>query len=177
VLEPRPATGARRRRRDRALSRARLARRAPGRDRDRARPPPPQGRRAGALRRLLVVVRGPVLRAGALWLFAGWQEGQIADRLRPVVCSRWLPGGVRGVRRQHRRPDDLVDANRQAQSALRLVPGGAGRRPRHDHQRPHPRRAEAGRTGLDHRAQSPADPRLARCRRLPAVAVRRTRSG
>src|SRR5215469_13447494 len=38
----------------------------------------------------------------------------------------------------------------------------AGRRPRHDHQCPHPRRAETRRTGLDHCAQSAADPRPAR---------------
>jgi len=48
-FEPGPAARARRRRGERALSRARLARCAPGRNRDRARPPPPQGRGAGAL--------------------------------------------------------------------------------------------------------------------------------
>ena len=48
-FEPGPAARARRRRGERALSRARLARCPPGRNRDRARPPPPQGRGAGAL--------------------------------------------------------------------------------------------------------------------------------
>src|SRR6266853_134658 len=42
---------------------------------------------------LVVLARGSVLRAGALWLLTGRQEGQIADRLRPVVCGRWLPSG------------------------------------------------------------------------------------
>ena len=42
-------------------------------------------------------LEGRVLRAGALWLFAGRQEGQIADRLRPVVRRRWLPSGGRSV--------------------------------------------------------------------------------
>src|SRR3984893_16439973 len=121
--------------------------------------------------------RGTVLRAGALWLFPRRQEGQVADCLRPVVCSRWLSGSGRSVRGQYRRPDDIVGANRQAQRALWPVARRAGRRPRHDHQRPHPRRVEAGRARLDHRAQSPADPRLARRGRRPAVAVRRTRSG
>src|ERR1700720_4748280 len=164
-------------RRSRTLPRARLAGRAPGRDRRRARPPPPQGRCAGALRRLLVLAGGPVLRAGALRLLAGRQEGQAADRLRSAVCGRRLPGRGRGVRRQYRRPDDIVGANRQAQRALRLVTRRAGRRSRHDHQRPHPRRAEARRARLDHRAASPADPRFGRRRRLPALAVRRARSG
>src|SRR5499427_5215574 len=54
-LEPGPAIAAGRGRRGRALSRARLARRAPERDRDRARAPPPQRGGAGALRRLLVL--------------------------------------------------------------------------------------------------------------------------
>src|SRR6202040_2197065 len=95
--------------------------RAPGRDRGRARPPLPQGRCAGALRRLLVLAGGSVLRAGALRLLAGRQEGQAADRLRFAVCGRRLPGRGRSVRRQYRRPDDIVGANRQAQRALRLV--------------------------------------------------------
>jgi hypothetical protein len=77
-----------------------------------ARPPPSQEWRAGALRRLFVLARVSVLRAGALWLLTGRQEGQIADRLRPVVCGRWLPSGGRSVRRQHRRSNDAVDANR-----------------------------------------------------------------
>src|SRR6516165_1007271 len=54
-LEPGPAIAAGSGRRGRALSRARLARRAPERDRDRARAPPPQRGGAGALRRLLVL--------------------------------------------------------------------------------------------------------------------------
>ena len=57
-------------RRGRALPRARLARCASGRGRSRARPLPPQGRRAGPLRRLLVMAGRPLLRAGALWLLA-----------------------------------------------------------------------------------------------------------
>src|SRR6202045_4435856 len=51
------------------------------------------------------------------------------------------------------------------------------RGPRDDHQRSHPRRAGAGRARLDHRAQSPADPRARRRRCHPALAVRRARSG
>src|SRR5437016_4902385 len=99
--------------------------------------------------------------------------GQAADRLRSVVCRRRVSGRDRGVRRQHRRPDDARHANRQAQAALRPVAGGAGRGPRDDHQRAHPRRAGAGRARLDHRASSPADPRARRRRCHPALAVRR----
>src|SRR5690349_4991331 len=40
---------------------------------------------------------GQWLRAGALRLFARRQEGQIANRLWPVVCRQWLSGGGRGV--------------------------------------------------------------------------------
>src|SRR5215472_9339527 len=69
------------------------------------------------------------------------------------------------------RSNDAGHANRQAQRALWPVARCAGRRPRHDHQRPHPQRAETRRTGLDHRAQGTADPRPARHWRLPAVAV------
>ena len=50
-----PAIGSGGGRRGRALPRARLARCAPERDRDCARPPPPHGGGAGALRRLLVL--------------------------------------------------------------------------------------------------------------------------
>ena len=63
-------------RRDRALRRARLARRAPGRNRERARPPPSEGRRAGDLRPLLVLAGRPVLRVGALRPFADGQKGK-----------------------------------------------------------------------------------------------------
>ena len=70
-----------------------------------------------------------------------------------LLCARRrLPGRDRGVRGQHRRPDDARGPDRQAQGALRARARGAGRRPRHDHAGAHRRRDRAGRARLDHRA-------------------------
>ena len=49
-----------------------------------------------------------LLRAGAARLQSRRQEGQAADRLRPAVRPRRLPGGRRGVRRRHRRSPTLA---------------------------------------------------------------------
>ena len=81
-----------------------------------------------------------------------------ADRVRPVVRGRRLPGGGRGVRRRHRRPDDARRADRQAQERFGLEAGGAGRRPRPDHQRAHRGGAQARRARLDHGAARAGHP-------------------
>src|SRR5512132_3045595 len=82
------------------------------------------------------------------------------------------------VRRRYRRSVHARRSDCQDQGPLRVEAGGAGRRPRPDHQRPHRGRTPAGRARLDHRAPGAGHPD-ARGRRRPAaaVAVRRARSG
>jgi hypothetical protein len=103
---------------------------------------------------------------------------QAADRHRAVVRRRRPPDRGRGVRRRYRRSVHARRSDCQDQGPLRVEAGGAGRRPRPDHQRPHRRRTPAGRARLDHRAPGAGHPD-ARGRRRPAaaVAVRRARSG
>src|SRR5512133_1198701 len=95
-----------------------------------------------------------------------------------VVRRRRLPDRGRGVRRRYRRSVHARRSDCQDQGPLRVEAGGAGRRPRPDHQRPHRGRTPAGRARLDHRAPGAGHPD-ARGRRRPAaaVAVRRARSG
>jgi hypothetical protein len=63
-----------------------------------------------------------------------------ADRLWAVVYAR-RPAG-RGVRRQHRRPEDAGRAGQETHRALQAGAHRAGRG--HDHQRAHPRGSQAG---------------------------------
>ena len=56
------------------------------------------------------------------------------------------------------RSEDAGRADRQAEATLRSEAGGVGRRPRHDHRGAHRGRFEAGRAGLDHRAQGARHP-------------------
>ena len=93
-------------RRGRTLHRARLARRTPAGDRGGARPAPPRGRHAGALRRLVQLRGGTLVRAGVVRSQPRRQEGQAADRLWPAVRRRRLPRRHRGIRRCDRRPED-----------------------------------------------------------------------
>ena len=116
-IQPRRRAGPRRRPRGRTLRRARLAPRASGRDRDRAREAPSEGRDAGALRRLVELCRRPLLPSGQTRLQPRRQEGQAADRLRPSLRARRLPRRHRGVRGKHRRSRDPGRSGRQAQVA------------------------------------------------------------
>ena len=57
-----------------------------------------------------------------------------------LLCSTaGDPGRDRGVRRQHRRPEDLGRADHETQREVRADPHLPGRRPRHAHHRPHRR--------------------------------------
>ena len=49
-----------------------------------------------------------------------------ADRLRPPLHPRWLSGLDRGLRRQHRRPDDSGQPGAQGPRQLRHPAGGVG---------------------------------------------------
>src|SRR5512147_2672484 len=130
---------------------------------------PSQGRHAGALRCHLELSGRPVLRAGALRLQPRRPARSATDRLRAFMCGRRLPGGGRGVRRRYGRSEDAGGADRQAQEALRAEAGGAGRRPRHDHQCQDRSGAEAGRARLDHRAPGARHPGVGGRRRAAAA--------
>src|SRR5262249_53929523 len=104
--------------RGRAVRRARLAARPPGTDRDRARPPPPAGGPAGALRRLLLLLRGPRLPAGAAGLLARPPPRQPAGRVRAALRPARLPGRGRGLRGLPPRRQDAAHADREAAHAF-----------------------------------------------------------
>ena len=97
--------------------------------------PPPEGWRAAALRRHLQLPRRTLLRTGAIWLQPRPPWRPAAARHWPDVRRRRLPGGGRGVRRQHRRSADLVGTDRQAEAALPPAARGDGWRPRRADQR------------------------------------------
>ena len=82
-------------RRGRTLHRARLARRTPAGDRGGAGEPASRGRHAGALRRLVELSGGTVLRARVVRSQPRRQEGQAADRLRPAVRRDGAPSPSR----------------------------------------------------------------------------------
>jgi hypothetical protein len=58
-----------------------------------------------------------------------------ADCLWIALQPVWMPRRGRGVRRQHRRPDDARRPDHQAANTLQPQPRRAGRRSRHDHRR------------------------------------------
>ena len=76
--------------------------------REGARPQASARGHAGALRRVIELPGEALLRAGAARLQPRPQDGQAADRLRPAVRARRLPGGDRGVRGRHRHPRTLA---------------------------------------------------------------------
>ena len=76
-----------------------------------------QGRHAGAVRRQLQLSGGEVLPARRLRPQPRRQEGQEADRLRPSVRHRRLPGRGGGVFRQHVRSADPPGAGREDPAA------------------------------------------------------------
>src|SRR5512147_1451770 len=164
--------------RGRAVPCPRSVGRGPAGDREGAGEATSEGRHAGALRCHLELPRRPVLRARPLRLQPRRPSRPAADRLWAAVRRRRLPGGGRGVRRRHRRSEDAGGADCQAEGALQTEAGGAGRRPRHDHQCQDRRGAEARRARRDHRA---AGARHSGARRrgraVAAVAVRREGHG
>src|SRR4249919_2367290 len=123
---------------------------SPTGDREGARPQASARGHARALRRVIELPGGALLRAGAARLQPRRQEGQAADRLRPAVRARRLPGGDRGVRGRHRRSAHARRTDRQGQEALRDRARGAGRRPRDDHAGAHRCRDRPGGARLDH---------------------------
>jgi hypothetical protein len=133
-IEPGRGARTRGRGRGRALRRARLAARASGADRAGARAPPPAGRDARALRRLLVLLRRPLVLFGAARLLARPQARHAADRLRARLRAGRLPARGRGVRGLAARRQDAAQPDRQAQAALWALLGDRRLRPRHGHQ-------------------------------------------
>src|SRR5207237_695620 len=88
------------------------------------------------------------------------------------VRGRGLPGRGRGVRRQHCRSADPVDADRQAEAALPPAARGDGRRPRRADQRAHRADTAPGWSGLDHcAARSRHQAARRRRRAIAALAV------
>ena len=158
--EPQPGrgAGAGRGRRRRALCGDGLVAGTPGVDRAAPGQASSRRRRPGALRRQLDLDGGPLLPAGAPRLRPRRQARQGADRLRPAVQRRGLPGGGRGLRGRHGRSGHPGRADRQAAHPLRAHPGGPGGRPRPAHQRAHPRGGGAGRARLDQRPARAGDP-------------------
>ena len=154
-----------------------LAGAAPGADRDGARPAAPAGGDAGALRRVLELPRGAVLPARAPRPLARREEGQAADRLRAAVQRRGVPGGGRGVRRQHRRPGHARGPDPQGAHPLRPRARGVRRRPGDADERAPRRGAPPGRgAGLGLGAPQQRDrPAGARPGAAAAVAVRHPR--
>ena len=55
-----------------------------------------------------------------------WGQRPAPDRLRAAVHDRRGAGGHRGVRRQHRRPENPGRSDHQAQDPVRADPGGPG---------------------------------------------------
>ena len=149
--EPQPGrgAGAGRGRRRRALCGDGLVAGTPGVDRAAPGQASSRRRRPGALRRQLDLDGGPLLPAGAPRLRPRRQARQGADRLRPAVQRRGLPGGGRGLRGRHGRSGHPGRADRQAAHPLRAHPGGPGGRPRPAHQRAHSARrwSRPGSTG------------------------------
>ena len=105
------------RRRRRTLRRPGLASRPAAGHREEPGQEAPRRRRAGPLRRHLKLRRGALLLLGQARLQPRRQEGQAADRLRPLVRRRRLPGGGRSVRRRHRRSQDPLCPDRAWRSS------------------------------------------------------------
>ena len=91
----------------RRLRRHGLALLPPGRHRNSPRPPAPGPRGQGALRPVEQLGGGQLLPSGPPGLLARRQNGQSPDRVRAHLRPRGPPGGSRGLRRQHRRPQRL----------------------------------------------------------------------
>ena len=126
----------------------------------------------------LLVAGRHALPAGRPRLLPRRQERHAADRVRAAHRPRGPPGRGPGLPRQHRRPGRVHRDRQGAAGQVRPGEDGHGRRPRHDHQRPH-RGAEpaGGRRGgpagplrVDHRAARPGH-QEADGRRRPAAAV------
>src|ERR1700720_3071382 len=103
-----------------------------------------------------------VLRTGRARLLPRRQEGLRADRIRGAHRPGRPPGRGAGVRGQHRRPGRVHPDRAGDQEQARHRATGAGRRPRHDHRRPHRQAPRTGRQTrrrsvfrLDHRAACP----------------------
>ena len=114
---------------------------APALDRAEPREPAPGGGCADPLRPELELCRGAQDPAVRLRLQPRRPAGQEADHLRASVRPRGMPGRDRSVRRQRVRSVDGGPADRQDPPPLRPRAGRLGGRPRHDHERAHPRRA------------------------------------
>jgi len=65
------------------------------------------------------------------------KKGQGADRVRAAHRPRGPPGRSPGAARQHRRPGRVHPDHRGGAGQVRAGQDGHGRRPRHDHHRPH----------------------------------------
>src|SRR5512132_1845832 len=90
--------------------------------------------------------------AAARWRASATARDGRRDKPQIVIgllCRRRLPDRGRGVRRRYRRSVHARRSDCQDQGPLRVEAGGAGRRPRPDHQRPHRGRTPAGRARLD----------------------------
>ena len=87
------------------------------------------------------------------------------------------PGRHRGLRGQHRRPEDRRRPGGQGQGPVRPGPRGPGRGPGHAHRRTAARGRPPCRAGLDHRAARPAGQGPGPRRRAAAVPVRPDRPG
>src|SRR6516225_10240847 len=118
-------------------------------------------------------LEGTLLRTGAIWLQPRSPWRPAADCHWPDVRRRRLPGGGRGIRRQHRRSDDAVAADRQAEAALQAAARGDGRRPRRADQRADRADTAPGWSGLDHRIAGAGDQAArGRGRTVATLAVR-----
>ena len=161
-----------------ALPRAGLAAGAAAGDRVEARREAPARGHAPALRRDLHLPGGAALPAGGARLQPRRQAGEDAAGLRPADHARGVPGGGRGLRRQHGRPGDARLGGREGARALRAAARGLGGRPRAADQRAHRgRAAPRRRLRLDHRAARARRPGAGRRRGAAALALRPARPG
>ena len=134
--------------------------------------PAPGRRHPGPVRRVLRRVRGADLPAGRDRAPRRRGSRPPADRLRAADLPRGHPGRDRGVRRQHRRPEDRGQPGDQGQGPVRDHQGGARRGPGHADRRPAARGRPARGPGLDHRAARPAGQEAGPGRRPAADPVR-----
>ena len=132
---------------------------------------------AGAVRPVQLVDGRTALPAGRPRLLPGRQERETADRVRAADRPPGTPGRGPGLPRQHGRPRRVHRHRERGPDDVRPAGNGYGRRPRHDHQRPHRRPEPAGRRHraaghlrVDHRAARPGHPQ-ADGRRRAAAAV------